>query len=123
MTWVGLAAGTLAGGFARYFTAGFVYRIWGMDFPYGTLVVNAAGCFMIGIFEGLSETRLALSANARLLLITGFCGAFTTFSTFVLETFRLMQQGEIFKAAGNISASVAVGFLLFYVGVLLARAI
>lgn len=119
--WLHLVVGGVAGTLARYLLAGGVYQWLGTSFPYGTLVVNLLGCVIIGFLAGLAEEKFLLSPNARLLLMVGFCGAFTTFSTFIFETAHLMKDGETFKAFLNVMASVAAGFLLFRAGVLFAE--
>src|ERR1700693_2480640 len=101
LAWSNLAAGSLAGGFARYFMAGAVHRALGTSFPYGTFLVNISGCFLIGLFDCLATERFALNPTARLLLMTGFCGAFTTFSTLILETSNLMKDGDFSRATLN----------------------
>ena len=123
MKWLNLAIGSIAGGFSRYFVAGFVHKTLGTSFPYGTLAVNLSGCFLVGIFYALAEDKLLLGADEKLLLITGFCGAFTTFSAFMLETSNLARDGQPLRAAMNIGVSVAFGFLLFRLGAHLGRAI
>lgn len=122
-TWTSLAAGSLAGGFARYLLAGVVYRAAGTGFPYGTFVVNGAGCLLIGMFDCLATERFALSPSARVLLMTGFCGAFTTFSTLILETANLMKGGEFPRAMLNAVGSLIVGLILFRLGTSLGRLI
>ena len=92
--WLGLAAGGILGTFARYFLSGAVYRVWGASFPFGTLVVNLVGCFAIGFLAVLAEEKFLLGPAARVFLMIGFCGAFTTFSTFILETANLTKDGE-----------------------------
>ncbi len=114
-----LAAGSLAGGFARYFLAGFVYRVFGASFPYGTMAVNLIGCFLIGFFAVLAEDKFLLGPTGRLLLMVGFCGAFTTFSTFMLETANLLKDGQTLQAFLNVALSVVAGFMVFRLGVLL----
>lgn len=114
--WLGLAAGSLAGGFARYFLAGAAYRAMGVSFPYGTFLVNMLGCFLIGAFDCLATERLALSPAARILLMTGFCGAFTTFSTLILDASNLLKGGEVVRASVYLLASVLVGLALFRLG-------
>lgn len=116
---LGGAAGTLA----RYFLSSSIYGWWGVNFPYGTLVVNYAGCFIIGVLSGISDKRLLIGPHARTLLMVGFCGAFTTFSTFILETNNLLKDGEVFKAFLNVLLSVAAGFVIFRIGLLLGEII
>lgn len=121
MTWLALALGSLAGGFARYFLSGAVHGRWGALFPYGTLAVNLLGCFLIGFFDGLVQQRAFLNPHMRLLLMAGFCGAFTTFSTLMLETSFLMEKGQSTRAFLYVAASLSAGFLLLRLGVFLAR--
>lgn len=111
-----LAAGGVAGTLARYSIAGAVYAFTGANFPYGTLAVNLLGCFLVGFLAALSETKFLLSPDLRLLLMIGFCGAFTTFSTFILETSNLIRQGETLRALANVLLSVIVGFIIFRIG-------
>ncbi len=101
---------------SRYALAGAVYRILGTGFPHGTFVVNMAGCFFIGLLAVLSEKKFVLGPEARLFLMIGFCGAFTTFSTFILESAQLIRAGEAGKAFLNVGASVALGFILLWLG-------
>ena len=121
MKWIALVTGGVAGTVARYVLSGFMYQFAGSEFPYGTLAVNLAGCFAIGFLAALSEEKFLLGPNARLLLMAGFCGAFTTFSTFMLETSNLLREGETLRAFANVAVSIAVGFFLFRLGVLLAE--
>lgn len=121
MKWMSLAAGGIAGTLCRYVLAGAVYRIAGSGFPYGMLVVNLSGCFLIGLFAVLAEEKFLLGPAARILLMAGFCGAFTTFSTLMLETSNLIRDGETWKAFLNVAVSVIAGFLFFRVGVFLGE--
>jgi CrcB protein len=121
MKWLQLALGGLAGTFARYLLSGAVHRVCGPEFPYGTLTVNLVGCLVIGFLAAAAEHKFLLSPNVRLLLMAGFCGAFTTFSTFMLETANLAKSGETVRALVNVAASVGVGYLAFRAGELLAQ--
>ena len=121
MKWITLAIGGIAGTFARYLLAGFIYETVGTGFPYGTLVVNLIGCFLIGFFAALSDEKFLLGPTGRLLLMVGFCGAFTTFSTFMLETANLVKDGETLRAFFNVFASVVVGFVVFRLGIFCAE--
>ena len=116
-----LAIGGIAGTFARYLIASFAQHFTKFDFPYGTLVVNLSGCFLIGFIGALSGEKLLLSHNARLLLVTGFCGAYTTFSAFILETSTLAGEGQFFRAVLNVLGSVIGGLIIFRAGVLAAE--
>jgi CrcB protein len=109
---IGGAVGTVA----RYLLGGAVYRLLGTGFPYGTLVVNVSGCFILGILAALADKKFILGPDARLLLMIGFCGAFTTFSTLIFESDSLVRNGQVMRAFTNIFASVILGFILFRVG-------
>ncbi|MFN2500566.1 MAG: fluoride efflux transporter CrcB [Pyrinomonadaceae bacterium] len=93
------------------------------SFPYGTLVVNVTGCFLVGVIFALSERGNILSPEWRIFLTTGFCGGFTTFSTFSYESVRLMQDGELLFLSLNVAASVILGFAATYLGILLVRSV
>jgi CrcB protein len=119
--WFSLIFGGVAGTLARYFLSGVVYQFWGTNFPYGTFVVNLLGCFLIGLLAVVAEEKFLLGPNGRLLLMVGFCGAFTTFSTFMLETANLMKDGQTLQAFWNVMLSVMIGFLVFRLGVLVGE--
>jgi CrcB protein len=113
----------VSGVFARVLLAGWVYRAFSADFPYGTMAVNLSGCFLIGIFSSLAETKSLLGPEARMLLMSGFCGGYTTFSTLMLETSNLLRDGEFLRACVNFLGSGALGLLLFRFGALLGAAV
>lgn len=113
---IALAIGSVAGGFARYHLSGLTHRLLGHQFPYGTLAVNLTGCFIIGALSAVTEEKFFLGSHGRLLLMTGFCGAFTTFSAFMLETDQLIKNADLLRAFLNIFLSVAAGFLFFRLG-------
>ncbi|MBI4388127.1 MAG: fluoride efflux transporter CrcB [Candidatus Omnitrophica bacterium] len=121
--WFSLLVGGVSGTFARYLLEGTVHRFVGTNFPYGTLVVNLSGCFLVGFLAALAEEKFVLSSNARVLLMVGFCGAFTTFSTFMLETVNLLKDGETIRAMLNISFSIIFGFLLLKLGLIVGETI
>ena len=116
-----VAIGSIAGGLSRYFLGGFVQRVSGSTFPYGTLAVNLAGCLLVGFIASIAGSRFPLSASARVLLITGFCGAFTTFSAFMVESDSLLRGGQVWAVLANVLSSLVGGFILFRLGAFLAR--
>jgi fluoride exporter len=118
-----LAVGGITGTIARYLLAGFIYSVLGTRFPYGTLTVNLLGCFIVGFLAAITESKFLLGPNLRLLLMIGFCGAFTTFSTFILETSNLIRDGETLRAFMNILLSVIAGFIIFRVGFFIGDAV
>jgi CrcB protein len=117
--WVYLVAGSILGGIARYILAGAVYEKMGTSFPYGTLIVNLSGCFLIGFFSSLVDDKFFLGPNSRILLMTGFCGAYTTFSTYMFETGNLVKEGQVSMAFLNILVSTVVGFGAYWLGVII----
>src|SRR5580698_1134332 len=121
--WFYLIGGGILGTLARYILAGVVYQKVGTDFPYGTLVVNLIGCFLVGFFDTIFQEKFLFSPTLRIFLMVGFCGAFTTFSTFMLETGNLIRDGETLRAFLNVMLSVVLGFIVFRLGVLLGEII
>ncbi len=119
--WTGLMIGSLAGGIARYVFSDALHRALGADFPYGTMAVNLTGCFLIGVFDALAEFKFLLSPEARVTLMTGFCGAYTTLSTLILETNNLFKEGDTRYALANILGTVLGGFLLLRAGMLVGE--
>lgn len=115
------AAGAL-GSSARYLVSGWAQRL-GAGFPWGTLAVNTLGCLVIGLLMYLFQQRQALSENARLALMVGFLGGFTTFSAFGYETFAMMRERDWPLAALNVGASLALGLVGVWGGWSAARAI
>jgi CrcB protein len=112
-TWIWLGIGSLAGGYSRYILTGTIHKFFSPTFPYGTLIVNLTGCFLIGLFHSLAENKLMLGPQGRIFLMTGFCGAFTTFSAFILENILLVKNGDWARAAFYIGGSVILGCLAF----------
>ena len=102
--WMGIAVLGSIGAIARFLLDGLVSQRWGRDFPFGTLVINLSGAFLLGLLTGL-----ALTGNALLLAGTATLGSYTTFSTWMLETHRLAEDGEVGLAVTNAVASVVVG--------------
>ena len=113
--------GGLFGSIARYWIAGVVQRLDGSGFPVGTLSVNVLGSFILGLLMALSLDRGLVNPNARLLLATGFCGGFTTMSTFSYETVALLRDGGTAAAAGNVGITLAACLVAVALGDLAAR--
>ena len=118
-----IAAGGALGAVMRFWVSGGIYAWLGRDFPYGTLSVNLIGSFIIGIAFVLLTERLTLGAEVRSFVLIGFLGAFTTFSTFSLETLILLQEGLLFKAAANILLSVLLCIIATWGGIILAKSL
>ncbi|MBI9110171.1 fluoride efflux transporter CrcB [Maridesulfovibrio ferrireducens] len=116
-----LAAGGAAGTLCRYFVSGAAQRFFNTSFPAGTFTVNMLGCLLFGIISGTFEDRLGLSPEMRLMILTGFMGAFTTFSTYMFETTELIKTGQWPLAALNIGGQSALGFLCVIAGLALGR--
>jgi len=111
-----LILGGAAGTVSRYALSAVVHENVGHGFPYGTLAVNALGCFIVGILSTMAKGRFFLDDNMKMLLAVGFCGAFTTFSTFIFETTHLAKDGEVLRAVFNIFISMLAGFAAFVAG-------
>ena len=120
---VAIAVGGALGALSRYWTAGLVSRLFERSFPYGTLAVNIIGSFLIGIGYILIVDRLQVASEWHAVLMIGFIGAFTTFSTFSLETVSMMQEGRLTAALIYIFSSVLVCLLATTAGMLLAKQI
>jgi CrcB protein len=117
--WLALA-GSL-GTLARYELSGLVHRYWNGSFPWGTMVVNIVGCFLFGIIWQLGQQRVVLTTEIRFLILTGFMGAFTTFSTFVFETDNLIRNAQWWYAAANVLGQLACGLVGLRLGTALVQ--
>jgi CrcB protein len=116
-----IAVGGAVGALARFGVGEGLMLLLGKAFPYGTLVVNVAGCFLLGMLAALHTH--ALSAEVRTGLAAGFLGALTTFSTFGFETIDQLERGQWLVALANVMANLVLGFLAVWLGLLLARSI
>jgi fluoride exporter len=116
-----LAGAGAAGALCRYGLGGLVQGALGTRYPWSTLVVNLVGCFAAGALFGLFETRWALSGEARIIVFIGFLGAFTTFSSYMLETAELARDAEWLAAAGNMVLQNGLGAAALYVGLVASR--
>jgi len=111
MTYLWVALGSALGGVGRVACATLAERLWGAAFPWGTILVNIAGSFVIGFFATLTmaaEGRFPLPGDARAFVMAGLCGGFTTFSAFSLQTLDLARDGRPGEALANVALSVAL---------------
>lgn len=116
-----IALGGSMGAVARFLTANWVYGLLGRSFPYGTLVVNVLGCYLMGVLTELLLQRLQVASEYRAAILVGFLGAYTTFSTFAFETLFLYEEGGAFKALLNIVLSVSLCILAVWLGLVSVR--
>ncbi len=120
MKWAALVLGGTAGTLARYLVTTWFYQSMGPLLPWGTLAVNTLGCFGIGLVAAIPPSKGIMSPEVRLFCATGFCGAFTTFSAFILETNHLVSSRGPGMAFMNMAAGLMLGYLAFRAGFLLA---
>ncbi len=118
-----IGIGGFLGAISRYGVALWIGQRWGRNFPLGTFLINISGSFLIGLLMSLFTERFMVNPQWRLLLIVGFLGAYTTFSTFEYETGALMKDGEWLIAMLNVLLSVIVGFIALKLGEVLAKSI
>jgi CrcB protein len=122
-TWFWVALGGALGSMARFWLAAAVASLTGPQFPWGTLLINVLGSFVIGLFGTLTGSRGAVSVppDIRIFVMVGICGGFTTFSSFSLQTLELLQSGELLWAAAYILGSVVLCLLGVWIGALLGH--
>jgi CrcB protein len=123
MNYLIIGAGGFAGAITRYALALWIGQRWGRSFPLGTLVINITGSLLIGLLMPLLTERFIANPQWRLLLVVGFLGAYTTFSTFEYETGALLKDGEWLFATLNVILSVFVGFIALKIGEMIAKSI
>ena len=123
--YVWIAIGSAIGGVARYWCSGVAARLIGETFPWGTLIVNVVGSFIIGFFATLTapDGRVFASSTTRQFVMVGLCGGYTTFSSFSLQTLNLMNDGEWLQVGANIGASVVLCLLAVWIGHVLAMSL
>jgi CrcB protein len=123
--YIWIAIGSALGGISRYACSGLSARLIGETFPWGTFLVNVIGSFIIGFFATLTEPdgRFYMSSTTRQFVMTGFCGGFTTFSSFSLQTLNLIHDGEMVRAGANIGASVVCCLIAVWAGYLVAASL
>jgi len=118
-----IGIGGFVGAVSRYGIAVWIGQRWGRSFPLGTFVINVSGSFLIGLLMTLMADRFTENPQWRLLLVVGFLGAYTTFSTFEYETGALLKDGEWLFAGLNVVLSVIVGFVALKLGEVIAKTI
>jgi fluoride exporter len=118
LTYLWVALGSALGGVARYWCSGFFARLIGETFPWGTVIVNVVGSFIIGFVATLTapDGRFLVPSDARVFVMVGFCGGFTTFSSFSIQTLTLAREGEWLWAGTNVVASVVLCLLAVWLG-------
>jgi CrcB protein len=121
LAWI--AVGGAAGAVSRYLLQGWVDTLAGGRFPWGTFVINISGSFALGVLFALAIDRALLSPEVRIPLMVGFISAYTTFSTLMLESWRLVEAGDLVLALGNLVGSVVVGMVAVVAGLALGRAL
>ena len=119
LLYIGIFGGL--GCMARYLASGWTYQVFGRSLPYGTLLVNVVGSFLLGLVMTFALRSTLFSPELRLGLTVGFMGGFTTFSTFSYETLRLLEDGSVWQAGANVVLNVFLCLLFVLAGVLLAR--
>lgn len=121
MNYLWIAVGAVVGASARYFLSGLIARDVASAFPYATLLINITGSLVLGFFLAYSTDRVLLDPRWRLLVAIGFCGSYTTFSSYAFESFALMEQGQWLLACLNVVSSNALCLAAVVAGSALAR--
>jgi CrcB protein len=121
VTYLWIALGAVVGASARYFLSGYVARNVSSTFPYGTLIINITGSMLLGFFLIWTEERVLVDPRWRLLLAVGFCGSYTTFSSYAFESFAFMEQGQWVAMSANVIANNLLCLGSVIAGAALAR--
>ena len=116
-----LACAGALGTLSRYALAGMVHKFTGHTFPFGTMLVNIIGCFLAGLIWSLAEGKITLSGEMRIIILVGFMGAFTTFSTYILESGELFRNAQYGLAFVNVLTQNIVGLSAMFAGIFLGR--
>jgi fluoride exporter len=118
---IAISLGAIAGALSRYYLTLWTVQKWGTAFPYGTFWINISGCFLMGVMATLAGERLSLSPEIRLMLTTGFLGAYTTFSTYSLDTVSLLRNHHRLLASLYWLGSASLGILALQAGMMCAK--
>jgi CrcB protein len=118
-----VAVGSVIGGVGRFLLQQFVQRRVESTFPYGTLVVNLLGCFVIGVVVGLADKGNLMSPQTRIFWATGICGGFTTFSSFINENHSMLLDGELLSTFAYITISIVAGLTATALGLFLIKSL
>ena len=121
MAYLWIALGAVAGASARYFLSGFIAKVLPSGFPYGTLLINITGSMLLGFFLAWTSERVLIDPRWRLLIAIGFCGSYTTFSSYAFETIALGEQGQWLLVGMNVIGSNLLGLVSVLAGIALAR--
>ncbi len=122
-TALAIAIGAVPGALSRYYITGWCLKNFGSGFPYGTFIINITGCFCMGFFITLASGIANFPDEAKLMVATGFLGAYTTFSTYGFDTLTLWRNGKLAKTAFYWTGSGIFGIIGVYLGAILAKQI
>jgi CrcB protein len=121
LNYIYIGLGAAIGGVIRFWLSNYTYKILPESFPYGTLIVNVCGSFLLGLIMFYFNERGLLGPNLRVFLAIGFCGGFTTFSTFSLETMNLLRDSQFWLGFLNIGLTIFLNLLAIYLAYLISK--